>query len=50
MYTGGGPLARNAARSSGGEYDEPSFKNEKPVTFRCAGQSGGLGMRACDQR
>lgn len=50
MYTGGGPLARKAARSSGGVYDEPSLRNEKPVTFRCESQSGGLGMSDCDHR
>jgi hypothetical protein len=45
MYTGGGPFSRNAAKSSGGVYDDAVLRKEKPVTFKCSGQSDGLAIR-----
>lgn len=45
IYTGGCPFSINAAKSSGGVYDDAVLRNENPVTLRCSGQSDGLAIR-----
>lgn len=49
MYTGGGPLWRNASRSGGG-VKSGGERKKKPQTLRCAGQSAGLGINVGDQQ
>lgn len=50
MYTGGGPDARNWARSGGGVYELASERKKNPLIEICIGQSNGFGMRAADQQ
>lgn len=49
IYTGGGPLWRNASRSAGG-VKSGGERKKKPQTFRCPGQSVGLGINVGDQQ
>lgn len=49
IYTGGGPLWRNAARSAGG-VKSGGARKKKPQTSICAGQSVGLGINVGDQQ